>query len=93
MTIGGDGTKTVSSSGTAVALGTSATKCVYIVVQAQSGNVGSVYVGTSTVTKTGKRGIELPAGQSTGIPAGDLDDVYVDADNSNDKVSFVYFIE
>lgn len=93
MTIAGDGTKAVTTAGTAEALGSQATKCVYIFIQGHSDNTGSVYIGSSTVSKTGKRGIELPPGQSTGLPAGDLNDVYVDCDTSGDSCAFVYFTE
>jgi hypothetical protein len=71
--LGGDGTKNVTTAGTRVALAASTT-CKWVIVTARPANTGKVVVGTvSCVAAAGsERGIVLAAGQSTGVPATNL---------------------
>lgn len=82
-----NGKKTVSTPGTAVAIVSTNTPVVAVVVQALAGNTGLVYIGDSSVDST--NGMELQAGQATGIAIDDLSKVYVDADDADDGVSFI----
>jgi len=79
--------KTVTTSGTAVALGTGKVKSVTVV--AKVGNTGNIYVGGSDVATTTNDG--LAPGDSLEIPADnwlDLADIYIDADTNGEGVDF-----
>lgn len=86
---------TVSSSGTRVAFTTAPTPLKSILIHANSGNSGNVYVGDSSVTtsncpplRTGDS-LEIEFRESAEETAGDLMDFYVDADNNNDGVTYL----
>jgi hypothetical protein len=95
-----NGTKTVTSSGTAVALAASATPAVWVTVQALSSNTGTICVGGATVLASAKNGTCLTAGLAAplyaipgAINAGsnyDLSSIYIDATVSGEGVSFTY---
>lgn len=77
----------VAVPGTAVqSAAQAATKGVYIT--ARAGNIGSVYVGGSTVDRTGPTGWTLvPAGMAPGlIQVSNSNQIWVDADNAGDGV-------
>lgn len=88
----GHGVKTVTTGGTDVVLAAS-TAAKWVIIQAQTDNTGYVAVGASGVdatTATGT-GIQLAAGESTGIlPCDNLADWYIDAIVSSDGVRYIY---
>lgn len=84
----GDGSQTVSSAGTAVALSSTKVACRRVVVYANEGNTGNIFLGSSSVDST--RGAVLQPGRSETINCRDLRDVYIDAANNNDGVTYFY---
>ena len=93
----------VTVAGTAVPLNTATPiprAASSVLIQADFSNTGSVYIGDSTVTTS--TGFELPAGGSIEI-GGDhrrlgqdeiiLNDLFVNADTSNDKVRVGFFVK
>ncbi len=86
-----DGRKTVTSAGTAVALG-SATTIKKITIQALGANTDFVAVGASTVVAASgtERGILLGPYQSVVFTNDDLADIFVDSVVSGEGVNFVY---
>jgi len=82
-----NGKKTVASSGTAVVIVASSTPVSAVVVQALADNTGLVYVGDASVDSS--TGMELQAGQATGIAIDDLNKIYIDADEDGDGVCFI----
>lgn len=89
-------TKTISTSGTPVALLSTSTCAISYNVQAQTSNAGTVYVGASNVSAANKIGTALTAGSAVAwLPQGsnctyDLSTIYADSTSSGDKVSFNY---
>lgn len=92
MQLIGQGTKTVTTAGTAVALGSGGTNCQLVMITAYGSNTGTIYIGTSTVSASEKSGTPLAAGTTGSFPVGDLDDIYVDSTASGDIVSYTYYI-
>ncbi len=89
------GTKAVTTSGTAVPLVATATDAQSIFVQAKTGNTGAIYLGDSAVDKASSKQITLLQSQAVtfGQDGGyklDVNEFYIDADNNNDGVDFVY---
>jgi len=86
-----DGRKTVTSAGTAVALG-SATTIKKITIQALGANTNFVAVGASTVVAASgtERGILLGPYQSVVFTNDDLADIFVDSVVSGEGVTFQY---
>ncbi len=86
-----DGSKDVSSSGTAVQLVTADTPCRFINVFAKSGNTGNVFVGGSTVSSS--RGMVLEQARSTDwFPIDNVNKVYVDVATNDDGVTFAFVV-
>lgn len=90
-----DGSKTVATAGTRVALASVRTPASWVHIQSKTANTGSIYVGGSTVTSLS--GIELPSALDShqlppigDILAYDLQDIYVDAAVNGEGVKFVY---
>ncbi len=93
------GVKNVAATGTELPLVTSATYAKGFKITAKAGNAGVVYIGDSTVSST--NGYQLAAGASVSLndlypnlPEGlfvNIADIYVDAANNNDGVTFTYF--
>lgn len=85
------GQQSVATAGTAEALngGTSLTvpDGSSLAVRANGGNAGNIYVGDSTVAST--NGFILGAGESIGLQVSDVADVYIDADNAGEGVSWI----
>lgn len=79
-----DGTKAVADSGTPEAL-SSATTCSGVLIQARSGNTGSVFIGDDTNQR-----YELTGPTFVGVD--DLEKVYVRVDTNGDGVNFLYVI-
>lgn len=86
----GDGSKTVTTAGTAERLTTTATPCLRVIVTGKELNAGQVYIGGSTIA-TG-RGIPLAPLQATVLDIDDVSAIYVDADNNGDGVTYAYLI-
>ncbi|HEC66957.1 MAG TPA: hypothetical protein ENI23_16905 [bacterium] len=86
-----DGRKTVSSNGTAEALG-STTAIKKITIQAFGANTDAVAVGASTVVAADgtERGIILMPFQSIDFTNDDLADIFVDSRVNDEGVSFIY---
>lgn len=86
-----DGRKTVTSAGSAVALG-SATVLKKITIQALGANTDFIAVGASTVVAASgtERGILLGPYQSVVFTNDDLADIFIDSIVSGEGVSFFY---
>lgn len=87
----GDGVKTVTTAGTDVALA-AATQVDWVIIQAQTDNTGVIGVGAVGVDATVATGdgICLAAGESIGLPACDLADVFIDSTVNGDGARFIY---
>lgn len=88
-----DGRKVVTAAGTAEALVASSTAFNTLTVQAEENNTDDIMVGASTVVEApdSDRGIRLvPGGSYHFAVAGDLNDIYIDAQSSGDGVVFLY---
>jgi len=88
-----DGTKTVTTAGTAEALTATVTAVAWANVQALAGNAGIVYLGASTVSSA--RGIELLSGDSFMFPVivgyqYDLAKIFIDVSVNGEGVDFTY---
>lgn len=83
----------VAVAGTEERLTSSSTTCRMVLIQAYPANVGNVVIGDSSIVATAgsERGIVLVPGATVELRIKDLTDVYVDAANANDGVSFTYF--
>jgi hypothetical protein len=91
-----NGYKDVASAGTALPLSATSQTAVWLIVQANSGNAGDVYIGDSTVSSTTAPGIEpgdsIPFGRNEGFEDYNLRNLYVDCETGNtDGVTFIYF--
>lgn len=89
--LAGDGRKTVTTPGTAEALGAS-TVCRWVSCTAFSTNTDRVHVGASTVLAASgsQRGMGLAPGQSVSFPAANLAAVFIDARVAGEGVAFAY---
>jgi hypothetical protein len=91
------GIKTVATPGTGVPITAGSTKVMSITLWPKEGNVGTVYVGDSTVDKDTSHQIILTTtspGIIIDVALGynfDLTNLYVDAINANDGVEFIYY--
>lgn len=84
----GDGSKDITTAGTAEALGSDvAVKEVWIT--ANDDNTGKVYVGTTTVSST--RGLKMFPGQTHKFTVSNLNLLYLDVDTNGEGVTFTYF--
>lgn len=90
----GDGTKTVTTAGTAVPLSSTSVPCKVVYITARSTNTGRIMVGGSTVVaaiSTSSRGLPLSANDTTPpIIVDDLNKVYIDSTVSGEGVMFMY---
>ena len=89
------GAETVDASGTAQPLVVVSTDAQSIFIQAKTGNTGAIYLGDSGVDKTTSKQITLLQSQAVtfGMDGGyklDVNEFYIDADNNDDGVDFVY---
>lgn len=85
----GDGSKAVTTAGTAETLIGSSTPCKKVLIWCSDGNTGAkAYVGGSTVSSTS--GVAIYKGGVTVIEIDDLQKIYVDVDTSGDGVQFTY---
>lgn len=83
------GQSTIAVGNTAVALNAGVEQEMKngVIVQALSGNTGSVYVGGSTVTTA--NGFELQPGQATSLAIDHIEKVYINGANANDGVCWI----
>jgi hypothetical protein len=82
------GNKTVTTAGTAEALGTTlAIKSVFI--RAKSGNTGNIYVGDSTVDKDTNQGVILAANDSVTLNIANRATVFIDSSVNTEGVDYV----
>lgn len=81
------GQTAVTTAGTAVALAGATTLRAGCTIRAKTANVGNIYVGPSSVNDT--NGHILAAGEVVYLEIDDLAEVYLDADNSADGVSYL----
>ena len=88
-----DGSKNVTTAGTAVPLVATSTECKRVDVTARINNTDVVVVGASTVVAASgtRRGVPLLPGATYTFYPTDLADVYIDSVVSGEGVSFVYF--
>ena len=83
----GSGQLTIETPGTAEALSND-TAIVEVIISADWNNQGSVYVGDSSVDVT--TGYKLSRDYDIVLRTDSLIDIYVDVEEANDKVSFIY---
>jgi len=96
MRLAGVGTKTVTTAGTPVALGSATTRRVAaVVLTAYSSNTGVIWYGTSSVLASTKTGTPLVAGATNTISlgSGDLDDIYIDSTVNGEGASYTYYLQ
>lgn len=88
----GDGRATVTTSGTAVALTSSAQHVSAVTITALPTNTGLVWIGGPNVKAAlgSQRGTPLSANDSFYIAVADLSQVYVDAATNGEGVTFTY---
>ena len=96
-----DGTKTVSTAGTRVQLTSSPTSCISLTIQVLSTNAGTIWIGGSDVSASGKVGLALTNGVTPPASAyfapSSTTAIYVtsaiwlDATNSGDGVTFACY--
>jgi hypothetical protein len=81
------GAKTVTTAGTQAAMGGNI-GARNLIIAANPDNAGNIYVGPSTVDST--TGLKLPPGGI--LPCGNvnLSEIYLDADNSGEGISYYY---
>lgn len=89
------GSKTVTTSGTSVALVASSTDAQMLYVRAKADNTNNIYFGNSTVDETTSQQITLIANQAVTISATggykiDVNQFYIDADTNGEGVDFLY---
>ncbi len=81
------GRKTVTASGTEVALAASTALKHGVTVKALLGNSNNIHVGLNGVTTS--TGFQLDAGQEIFLKVANLATVYIDADTNGEGVSFI----
>jgi len=92
FTLGGNGVTKVSVTGTAVVLH-AAQACQVAMVKARKANVGTVYVGTSSVTNdetAGTGGLQLSPGDVITFSETDLSHLYING-AAGDGVSYLWW--
>ena len=88
------GKKTVTTSGTAEALGTGGVLVKALIVKAEEGNGSKVYLGDSSVDNSdSEQGLNPGDSLELSWPNGDmgnLGDIYIDVDTNGEGVVFWY---
>jgi hypothetical protein len=84
-----NGTKTVTTSGTAEQLAAD-TECTSVAITPLSTNTGIIYVGGPNVNAATENGFPLDSGISIVISTDNLNDVWIDAAVSGEGVAFIY---
>lgn len=81
------GQKTVAAAGTAERIYPSSFRVSIIIIRALSGNTGNVFVGGPTVDNA--NGYILEQGWEVAMIADDIGDIYIDAANNGDGITFL----
>ena len=81
--------KTVTTAGTAEALGASTALEEGVIIMALKGNTNNVFVGDSSVDKDSAKQYELEPGEAMAIAVDDLAKIYVDVTTNGEGVQFV----
>lgn len=96
----GDGTKTVTTAGTAVALTSTSTPATTLVICADTGNTGLIVFGETPVATAGaQEGVVLSAGNCVGINTDNTSDSFdisnfkINSTVSAEEASYFYFFE
>ncbi len=89
------GAKSVTTSGTGVPLVATSTDAQMLFVQAKLSNTGAIYFGDSAVDKTSSKQTTLLQSQAITVSADggyklDINEFYIDVDNNDDGVDFLY---
>ena len=84
----GDGTKSVTTAGTAVQLSDTTVVCFYVLITAKPANTGNIYIGGENVAST--RGIICFPGQTMRIDIDDLSKIYIDSAEDGEGVVYTY---
>lgn len=83
------GKKTVTTAGTAVALGSGAVNGA-LMVKALLGNTGNIYIGNVNGDVASTNGLELDAGEVVIFEyVGDLSTIYIDSDTNGEGVTWL----
>ena len=80
--------KSVTTAGTAEPLSDAPVGFTEVLIQAEFGNTGNVFIGNSDVDST--NGIVLIQGATIEIQGGDLNTIYIDSANNGDGVRLFY---
>lgn len=83
-----NGNKTVTTAGTRVQLISVVTPCRYVIIVGKPANLGTIWVGGTTVAALSGR--PLVALQSEKFDINDLSKIWIDTDTSGEGVSFAY---
>jgi isopentenyl phosphate kinase len=88
----GDGRKTVTTAGTAVALSSTSVPVLHVDITAETDNTGIIVVGGSGVVAAlaTREGTPLNAGDTQTLYNVDLKDVFIDTTVNTDGVTFTY---
>lgn len=86
-----NGSKNVTTAGTAETLVAATTACKKVDIMALDTNTGKIWIGGSTIDKTAKNGKYIFAAQSYTIEIDDLVKIYIDADTNGEGVVFTYY--
>ena len=87
----GDGSKDVTSAGTAEQLTDTDTPCKFVNIFAKAGNTGNVFVGGVNVSSS--RGMVLEQARSTDwMQIDNLNKIYVDVATGGDGVQYAYVV-
>lgn len=81
------GQKAVTTAGTGVALGSSATLTKGVTIKALHANTGWIYVGLNPVTSS--TGFVLYAGESVFVQVDNLSTIYIDSSVDGEGVSYI----
>ncbi len=81
-----NGSQTVTTAGTAVALASSTT-IKSVIVKAKYSNTGTIYIGDASVSSA--NGLELEAGDAVSIDIDDLSTVYIDSSVNGEGVNYL----
>lgn len=88
----GNGSKTVTSAGTAVQVSTTSVPTAWATLCASADNTGWIAVGGSTVkaTGSGRSGITLEKNDCLTLNVDNLSSVYIDSTVNGESVNYVY---
>lgn len=81
------GQVTVSTAGTRVQISSTSAPILSVTIRTDVGNAGNVFVGGSNVSST--TGYIMGPGETVSLDIDDLTDLYIDAANDDDSVSYI----